>query len=146
MRALHLPLGKSFLTQHAVFTSLRKPLKEKQGRQRSRSPSVSQELRVLTQRCTKMDTALNVGASQLPNFLNTTKTNMVLGDMFYIRPENSDKYQHYLGSILFTSIFPLFLRFYFLLQPSSKVKMSLHNILLHRNPEKHYPNNKITLQ
>lgn len=40
-----------------------------------------------------MDTALNVGASQLPNFLNTTKTNMVLGDMFYIRPENSDKYQ-----------------------------------------------------
>lgn len=24
--------------------------------------------------------------------------------------------------------------------------MSLHNILLHHNPEKHYPNNKITLQ
>lgn len=71
------------------------------------------------------------GAINLANFLNTMKTNMTLGKMFYIRIQNSVKYQTspryfyviylprvYLGSILFTLIFALFLRFYFLLQPS----------------------------
>lgn len=80
--------SKSFLIQHAVFASLWKPLGIRQERQRSSTPSVSLELHVLTQRCTKMATAQMPGATNLLNFLNTMKTNMIFGKMLYIRLQN----------------------------------------------------------
>jgi len=84
--------SKSFLIQHAVFTSLWKPLGTRQGRHRRSTPSVSLELHVLTQRCTKVAMALMPGAIHLPNFLNTMKTNRIFGKMLY-RLQNSVKYQ-----------------------------------------------------
>lgn len=85
--------SKSFLIQHAVFTSLWKPLGIRQERQRNSTPSVSLELQVLTQRCTKMATGLILGAINSLSFLNTMKTNTTFGKMLYIRLQNSVKHQ-----------------------------------------------------
>ena len=93
MHAPHLPLANAFLIQHTVFTGLWKPLGIRQERQRHSTPPVSLKLHVLTQRCTKMATVPMLGAINLPNFLNTTKTNMTFDKMLHINLQNSVKYQ-----------------------------------------------------
>ena len=84
---------KSPLIQHAEFTSFWKTLGIRQERQRNSTPSVSLELHVFTQRCTKMATTLMPGAINVQSFLNTMKTNRIFGKMLYIRLQNSVKYQ-----------------------------------------------------